>query len=278
MFSLKNLLVAGLALGLGAGLAKAGNVSLTASDAGGTSSFNSAGNWNNAAAPTAGNGYYTQGFILRSPADANPYTFAGSALSIDAYTPGAGGRFLMKGPGGATITITNLILNGGLVDYADPVTGNETLAGMITLNGGTTSYLGAFSSSSLSVTAPISGTGNLQIGGANVNAGADVGTVIITGTNSYTGNTTDCGRNSGFKQQRLARQFEHFHCRRRDAGCFQAKHSRACCRSKSSRQRFGERRFDHGGQFKNLSQRRRHGRHADLQQLPDNGCGFNVQP
>ena len=168
-------------------------IPLKASDGSGTNSFVNALNWNDGNPPTAGNGYYTQGFILRSPADANAYTFAGSALSIDAYTPGAGGRFLMKGPGGAVITVTNLILNGGLVDYADPVTGNETLAGMITLNGGTTSYLGAYAASSLSVTAPITGTGNLQIGGANINAGADTGFVVLSGASTYSGSTAVAG-------------------------------------------------------------------------------------
>ena len=193
MFSLKKVFVAGLALGLSVGLAKAGNVSLTASDSGGTSSFNSIGNWNNAAVPTAGNGYYTQGFILRSPANANPYTFAGSALSID-----SGGRFLMKGTGGQVLTVTNFIMNGGLADYANVNTdfNSETLAGGITLTASTTSYFGALSGSgseTLIVAAPISGNGNLQIAGPTVNGSADNGTVVLAGTNSYTGNTTIAG-------------------------------------------------------------------------------------
>ena len=168
-------------------------IPMIANDGLGMSSITNSVNWQDGNVPTAGNGYYTRNFLLRSPADTNNYTFAGSALSIDQYVNTTGGRFLMKGSGGATITITNLILNGGLVDYADPVTGNETLAGMITLNGGTTSYLGAYAASSLSVTAPISGTGNLQIGGANVNAGADTGFVALSGASTYTGSTTVAG-------------------------------------------------------------------------------------
>jgi autotransporter-associated beta strand protein len=193
MVSLKQFLVAGLIFILGAGLSKAGNVSLTTSDIGGTSSFNSIGNWNNSAAPTAANNYFTSAFVLRSPANSTSYAFAGSSLSID-----TGGRFLMKGTRGQIMTVTNLILNGGLADMANSSDNFvETLAGGITLNAGKTSYLGALSVSggaeTLIVTAPITGSGNLQIAGSNVNGGGDNGTVIFSGTNSYTGNTTIAG-------------------------------------------------------------------------------------
>jgi fibronectin-binding autotransporter adhesin len=170
-------------------------IPLNAGDGAGTSSFNTAGNWNGGNPPTSGNGYYTQGFILRTPADSNPYTFGGSALSIDSYTPGsgsAGGRLLMKGSGGAVITITNLILNGGLVDYANLAGDNgiETLAGNITLNSGNTSFIGALVGETLLVTAPISGTGNLQFGGVDINSGVDTSVVALSGANTYSGSTT----------------------------------------------------------------------------------------
>ncbi|HEV2691609.1 MAG TPA: autotransporter-associated beta strand repeat-containing protein [Verrucomicrobiae bacterium] len=167
-------------------------IALTATDAAGTSSFNSAGNWSNASQPATGNGYYTQGFTLRSPADTNSYTFGGSALSIDQYTFGnAGGRLLLKGTGPATITVPNLILNGGLVDFANGADGaTKTLAGSILLNNGTTSYLGALTSENFLITAPITGGGNLQIGGANVNGAADTSFVALFGTNTYSGLTT----------------------------------------------------------------------------------------
>lgn len=174
--------------------AHAANVSLTANDAAGTSSFNSVGNWSNGAAPMAGNNYFTTNYVLRSPANSNPYTFGGRSLSVDPYSGegNAGGRFLLKGPGGAVITVTNLILNGGLADYAnaDGDKGVETLAGSLTLTGSTTSYMGALESETELITAPIGGSGNLQIGGTDVNSGTDVGTVIFAGANSYTGNTT----------------------------------------------------------------------------------------
>lgn len=178
----------------GAVRTRGANVSLNGSDTVGTSSFNSVGHWNNGAAPTSANTYATAGFTLRSPANAMSYTFAGGSLSID-----VGGRFLMKGLGGQSITVSNLILNGGLADFANA--GNdyyiETLAGNITLQAGTLSYMGALSGSpdfeTLLVTAPITGSGSLQLGGPNVNAGADNGVVIFAGTNSYTGTTTVAG-------------------------------------------------------------------------------------
>ena len=166
-------------------------IPLTATDPVGTSSFNAPGYWQGGNAPSAGNGYLTRTFALRSPADANAYTFAGSALSID-----VGGRFIMKGINGQVMTVDNLILNGGLVDYAN--SGDnfaETLAGNITLQGGITSYIGALGSSgaaeTLVVTAPIGGSGNLQFSGSPVsNTGSDVGVVVLAATNTYTGATT----------------------------------------------------------------------------------------
>ncbi|HWI59244.1 MAG TPA: autotransporter-associated beta strand repeat-containing protein, partial [Bacillota bacterium] len=168
-------------------------IPLAATDSVGMSSFNTAGYWQDGNPPTAGNGYLTKSFALRSPADTNAYTFAGTALSVD-----SGGRFIMKGTNGQTITINNLILNGGVVDYANSGDNfTETLAGNLTLQGGITSYLGALGSAgaaeTLFVTAPIGGAGNLQFAGPSVNGGQDNGLVVLAGTNSYTGTTTVAG-------------------------------------------------------------------------------------
>ena len=40
------------------------------------------------------------------------------------------------------------------------------------------------------MTAPIGGSGNLQLGGSTVNNGSDTGVVVLSGTNTYTGTTT----------------------------------------------------------------------------------------
>jgi autotransporter-associated beta strand protein len=78
------------------------------------------------------------------------------------------------------------------VDYANSGGDNgiETLAGNITLNGGVTSFIGALGGETLLLTASISGTGNPQFGGANVNGGGDTGVIALSGANTYSGSTT----------------------------------------------------------------------------------------
>jgi fibronectin-binding autotransporter adhesin len=165
-------------------------IPLTATDPTGTSGFAAAGTWLDGNPPTPGNGYFTRTFALRSPADSGAYSFAGSVLSID-----TGGRFIMKGTNGQVLTVDNLVINGGLVDYANGADSFvETLGGNITLQAGLTSFIGALGSSGLSETlflnASVTGTGNLQLGGPTVNSGADVGVVVFAGNNTYTGPTT----------------------------------------------------------------------------------------
>jgi len=164
-------------------------VQLTGSDALGNSSFNTAGFWSDAAAPSAASGYTTKAFTLRTPADKLAYTFAGAVLNLD-----PGGRFLLKGQNGQIITVNNLVMAGGVMDFAnDADSFTETLAGDITLQSGVTSYMGALANGpteTLVVTAPIHGGGDLQFGGANVNTGQSKGTVVLAGTNTYTGTTT----------------------------------------------------------------------------------------
>jgi fibronectin-binding autotransporter adhesin len=172
------------------GSASAANVTMTGTDAGGTSSFNTAGLWSDMMAPSSGKTYeiLTTG-VMRSPADNSPHIFAGASLQIDPTAANAG-RFLMKGTGGQVMTVGNLIMNGGYADYANSTsdTFTETLAGGITLNASTASGLGAISTETLIVTANISGGGNLVIGGPTLNSGNDTGLVILSGANTFTGN------------------------------------------------------------------------------------------
>lgn len=185
---------------------RAANVTLKTADAVGTSSLTGSTNWNNNAVPSAGNAYFTSGNTLRTTnaiTSGGNIIFQGGSLSID-----AGGRLLGKSgnniSGNTTsnsITITNLILNGGILDQAGANSDNAilTVAGNITVNAA--SYLGALGSTAsatspfeiLNITAPISGSGDLQLAGASVNAGADNGMVIFAGTNAYTGTTTVAG-------------------------------------------------------------------------------------
>ena len=84
-------LAVGLTLLAGVLSSSAANITMTATDAGGTTSFNTAGHWSNLAAPSAGNAYVVSGatvnsIVLRTPnptSSGNNYIFAGDSLSID---------------------------------------------------------------------------------------------------------------------------------------------------------------------------------------------------
>lgn len=92
------------------------DVTLTASDANGTSSFTDTGgvtNWNSGQPPTSGNAYLTAAFALRTPTNngtLNPGSilFAGDSLEIN-----TGGTLVIKSTN--TISVGNLILNGGTI-------------------------------------------------------------------------------------------------------------------------------------------------------------------
>jgi autotransporter-associated beta strand protein len=111
--------------------AYAADVTLTTGDSIGASSFNSAGRWSSAAAPSAGNDYFVNVSFLRSPVDAVSYTFGGDSLTLQ-----ASGVYLNKANGDRTMT-ANWILDGGLM-RGGGAGQRETIAGTmaVTSNGG----------------------------------------------------------------------------------------------------------------------------------------------
>ena len=126
-------------------LAHGANVSLTTSDTINTSSFNAAGKWGNAQAPSAANDYYTSTFFMRTPGDGGniTYTFAGNSLTLQA--PAGQGSpmrsILVKSGNNDTFIINNLtnagggvINNGGSGNVTVTFTGNQwTMAGNATI-------------------------------------------------------------------------------------------------------------------------------------------------
>lgn len=162
-------------------------IPMVANDPFGLSSFDSGMNWQDFNPPSAGNGYYTRAFLLRSPPNSSSYTFAGDVLVID-----AGGQLLLKGTDGQTVTVHDLVMNGGLIVYGVSTSDNfvETLAGAVTLQTSTLNTMAVNGSANfaetLNVTAPISGAGSLRINGV----GGNVGTVLLAGNNTYSGPTT----------------------------------------------------------------------------------------
>lgn len=182
---------------------RAASASLKANDAAGTSSFTGSTNWSNGAVPSAGNNYFTGVFWLRTPnptTSGNNYIFGGDSLSID-----SGGRFLGKignnvsgNMTAGTVTINNLILNGCVFDQAGAnsdnakliVAGNVsvTAASLLGALGGTANGSSRFET--LEFVAPISGSGDLQVSGPNINAGGDTGVVKLSAANPYSGTIT----------------------------------------------------------------------------------------
>ena len=99
------------------------DVTLTGTDALGTTSFNATGGWNSGAAPASGHKYETYDFTLRTPATTSPYTFAGDALTL------SGGTLLWKGTISSTITVNDFRLNNASLQNAG--SGTFTLAGSL---------------------------------------------------------------------------------------------------------------------------------------------------
>src|SRR6185312_1967499 len=80
-----------LALVCAAGVSRAANVALNASDAVNTTSFNAAGHWNNSAAPSAANDYDTGGFFMRTPTDGvTNYVFQGASMTFNVQNTSGG--------------------------------------------------------------------------------------------------------------------------------------------------------------------------------------------
>ncbi|GAA5481477.1 hypothetical protein [Haloferula sargassicola] len=143
---------------------QAADVTMNAGDGFGSTSFNAAGQWNNGAAPTAANQYFNGGFLLRTPADGNSYTFAGASLTITGpgtFAAAANEALMWKGTGTtAVITVPNLIVNGGQVRHGQGSGDSFTLAGNISVgaNGAGFAAQGGFN-----VAAPIAGTSRIVV-------------------------------------------------------------------------------------------------------------------
>jgi hypothetical protein len=167
--------------------AHAAGISMNADDTLGTSSFNSGLHWSDAAAPSAGNQYDTAGFLLRTPGDGSNYTFGGDSLTLTS-SAGLGvdlnDGLLYKGSATSTITVNNLIANGGALRHANGETQVFTLAG----NGLTVGPNGmaVHVQGPRIVTSPVGGSGPIRI---MASGNTDVRRVfeLASAANTYTG-------------------------------------------------------------------------------------------
>lgn len=170
---------------------QAADVTLTASDSMGTSSFNTAGHWSNSAAPSAGNDYYIDGSVrMRTPSDSANYTFAGDSLTVS--NSGAWGDRVgisYKGSGSSTLTINNLIMGtGGNLHHLNAPSTTFTLAGNITIAG---------DCHIIALQGPITIDSDISGSATITNASSDTDTCILTfnsANSTFTGSLVNNGR------------------------------------------------------------------------------------
>lgn len=180
-----------LALLFGAAVSHATTVSLNASDASGTTSFNAAGHWIGGQAPSAANDYDTAGFFLRTPGDGvTNYVFQGNSLTFNVQNTSGGnnGSMLEKFSGGSG-TVRWLTINNMTNHDQAMIRSGGTAGANIHLQGNHYTMLG--NSSILAdqciwiIDAPLIGADNVIL---TNNANNNPDHVSFTGTNSaFTG-------------------------------------------------------------------------------------------
>ena len=157
------------------------DVTQTAADTLGQSSFNSSIHWSNAAAPSAGNDYITN-VLLRTPSTSGNYAFGGDSLTLN-----SGGILSLLSGANSIITVNNLHLNGGFVNSNK---NSYTVAGSIILDSNTAQFnsggtTGNPATNTTTISASISGTSALSFSGLTTG-----GWTITSANNSYSGGTT----------------------------------------------------------------------------------------
>ncbi|MCA9234821.1 MAG: hypothetical protein KDA44_05095 [Planctomycetales bacterium] len=168
---------------------QAATVSMTAGDGFGTSSFNSAGQWNNAAAPSAGNDYFNATFLLRTPSAGNAsFTFGGDSLTITGSGLAAGVNneaLMFKGSGvGAVITVDNLTIDGGQLRHGQGDADSFSLAGNLAIGANGANFA---TQGEMIVSSAISGSSTIRVLDSG-NAGTARHITLTSGANTFTGN------------------------------------------------------------------------------------------
>jgi hypothetical protein len=164
-------------------------VTLTSSDAVGTSSFNAAGNWSNGQSPAATNNYLDAVGQLFTPSDSSDHVFWGNSLAIS-----NGAAFSFRGmSSSANITVTNLILeNGGILSqdmnnlvgaYTANLNGNIMLVGE-----GNAIQSQTAANEVLNINSTVGGAGSLTFAQKANGVGRTL-TTFLNAANTYSGGT-----------------------------------------------------------------------------------------
>jgi len=163
---------------------------MNAADGIGQSSFNSGLHWSDGLAPSAGNDYVTGDYRLRTPADGGNYTFGGDSLIVN-NTNGYTASLMYKGTGSAgSLTIANLILDGGMISHANGSTDICNLYGNIHVASASTLYP---KQGPINLYSVISGSSQLTIQQSDAgNSGNKIW--IRSSANTFTGNIVNNGR------------------------------------------------------------------------------------
>lgn len=191
--------------------ANAANVAMTGDDGFGTSSFDTAGQWDNAAAPSAGNDYTNLdpntgvSHLLRTPDAGNAsFTFGGDSLTITGSGLAAGVNneaLMFKGSGvGAVITVDDLTIDGGQLRHGQGTGDSFTLAGNLAVgaNGANFGTQGG-----MIISANISGSSTIRVLDSGNNEAGRI-TTLTSGANTYTGDIEFSGSASDRARLTLA--------------------------------------------------------------------------
>ena len=166
-------------LSLGMGTARA-QVTMTAADTSGQTSFNTNLHWSDGLAPSSGKTYSTS-YTLRTPYSGSPtaeFTFAGDSLTLN-----SGGVLNLRGTDGVTVS-ANLVLNGGYVISNGSA---YSLDGTIDVQAASSIY---GYTKMFTVNSAISGSAELTLQLTGFTSPDATGGVILTNSsNSYTGGT-----------------------------------------------------------------------------------------
>jgi len=161
----------------------AANINMTGSDGFGATSFNAGLNWAGGQAPTAGNNYFTAGFLLRTPTAAGNFTFAGDSLTFQPNSTANSTAMNLKGSSPSTITINNCTNAGGVIGNGNGGA-TYTLAGNMFISAPTAFGLGGDGGRFLIIGSALSGSAAIT----NGFVGNGLGTITYTNNNTaFTG-------------------------------------------------------------------------------------------
>lgn len=167
------------------------DVRLTADNPAGESGFNFKNQWSDGYNPHVGAVYYTDNYLLRTPAAANSYKFYGGPLVVN-NTDGAAGGLHFYGQGSAaTVTIDDLRLDGGWVQHTSAAGSLFQLAGRVHVQANSTIRA---KQGNIDLLADVIGAGDLTIETTDLPDQNDRYVRFRSASNTFTGDLINLSR------------------------------------------------------------------------------------